>query len=387
MDDGRGWLYLNGCEVLNNARFLANLSAYNRANVSFGTRILATGLDPCPTYHLNPCSNPQWDPIVMTDPATSPWVDLGSPQSQRFIGYWVDDVTVSRIGARAVEQRGQRRGAANFGAWRYQQRELSYSVILCALDQGGMQWGIDWLTEILGGCGPCPELEAMYRLGCPDITTPDQDMWILKGVGLIDAPSWGEPITDKSGCVLRRVTFVLGAADPCRYKCPVVALNRTRVPWNAGACMNGSKWVCGPFPELRLFANMPPAGDLGTTDALVTIEAGVTGSPFFILKGGPNPNGYDSFAPLDWCMQMLVGGLGAHETLTIDSSTERVWHTTAGGVVSDGLRWVIPPALGAPTYFSQAGCASGLVYLEPSSGRCLADDIYITIDSVHRVCL
>lgn len=377
-DNGRGWLWWDNVEILNDNRFLRNVN-------NIGGSVKANFLEACPAYSLDPTSTPQWNAL---DYKRQPWVEPNSPESGRFLGFWVETATVASILERNVEPRGSARGGANFANIRLAHREIAYTVILAALDPFGLQWGYDWLTAHLSGVlsADDTQMRAQFRIGCTDSTNPTAGLWEMRNVGLITAPTWGTPATDRSGCQLMRVSFVVGAEDPCRYKSAASLAAPARIPFTASGCMEATKWLCGPFPELRLSAVVPAPGSVGTADVIVSIRAGGTGTPAMRIRGGLNPaNQPAGSGAIKLITDMVVGGIGPFQTLTIDASNETLT-VSSGTTITDALDLVIPPAKDWPTFMSFTGPSNGMVWVEPLNGCGLAEDIFVGFQTVHRVC-
>jgi hypothetical protein len=238
---GQGWLYINNCEVLNDARFKAYVqqsTCLNCGTIQFGDN--SEDSCPCEALSLDPCSDPQWDPITYPDVTTAPWYDPNRPiESGGFLGFWTLEVTGLDAGhwQRSINQRGSRRGGANLGPLRAGSRTLGWRVVAAACDECSLEYGLSWLEQILTGtCDPCTVSNAFVRVCCTDAADPTRGFYEIWDVGMLDGPKWGgSPLEgSRSMCNLREVSFSLAVGDPCKYRCSTVCLERQVFPVPGG---------------------------------------------------------------------------------------------------------------------------------------------------------
>jgi hypothetical protein len=386
----QGWLWLDDCEIFNDARFEANVKRQALCDPKLGIN----WVKPVPeNFSYDPCQRDTPTKLDYSDPTLNPWYDADHhDESVSFLGYWVEETTFDSTYSRNIEQRGATRPGANFSRLRREHREIAYKVLLAADNDYGLQWGFDWLSEKLAACHPLRLTTAMIRLSAGQPDAIWQDLWTLEGMGITDPLKWGEMPLPLAGCKFREASFVISASDPDRRTCaqtligPEYFYEPGTVPTE---CMDGMKWLCGPFPEERICVEMPGPGQLGFMDGIITIQAGSNGTPVMNIYGGINRWGtYECGDPrLELCMDIRIDNLAPHEKLIVDSTHERVWVSSpkTGFENVDAVKYLIPPEEGIPRYLQLANCESAWIWVEPYTACGLDDETTVTIDYVHRV--
>lgn len=383
MPPALGWLYLNGCEVLNDARLFANMTCRMGDTLAVDLRA-----DPCPVMSLSPCSDPEWETLDYTDITDSPWYDANEAASGEFLGFWVTEFEFPAVISRTTYPRADSRGGSTMGRLKRDQREMPISLVLVADSDRGLRWGWDWLLARLTGCDDCTQIDAMIRLSCGDVDDPTDGLWQLKRVGLLEPPSDDGTPFQRAGCLMREMSFTLVAGDPCRYRCPddlVVEENFT-----IGPCVSPAEYVCPTdLDDYRICAEVAAPGDVFSADVNVLIEAGPDGCPPMRIRGAINPLDLDCGDDrLEECMELTTTALGPYENLLIDSTNERVWWSspdTAGERV-DGTDKILAPPTQAPEFLTVSGCYPAWVWVEPARIGGLSDLTLITVQSITRCC-
>src|SRR5690606_5606622 len=102
-------------------------------------------------------------------------------------------------------------------------REMKLNVLLVGLNEPALMHGFRWLESFLVGCSEsCGEWAFWIRDFCPPDPEldPEEGVYRLDEVALIEGPTWESPVTPRSGCVIRRASFTIAAGDPCMYSPP-----------------------------------------------------------------------------------------------------------------------------------------------------------------------
>ena len=387
MPPAQGWLYVDGCEVFNDARLWHNLGC------RLGDRIAIHKNEPPPEgLSFSPCSDPTWEELDYD--AEDPWFDVNEPTSGDFLGFWVESFEFGAVSKRTPYSLGGSLGGATFGRIEREQREMPIEVLLVATSDAGLRWGFDWLVSKLTGCSDCDDLTALVRLSSPDVEDLTEGMWEIRRVALIDPPSdEGSPL-NFDGCHMRTVSLTLAAGDPCRYRCPddlVVQESFDVSPGSGGyECVSGPEFLCPTdTSDFVICAEVPAPGVVMTADVNVLISAGSDGSGPLRIQGAVNPLSFDCGDDrLEVCMEMVVTGLGPFEQLLIDSSNERVWWSgpSTGFNRMDGIGYVILGDGQSPEFLSVSGCDPAWVWVVPYRFCGLSDMTQVTIQSVTKVC-
>lgn len=239
--------FLNGEEIINNARTLAYLDA------GYGHPSLKVSGCSCPQIReLIECGS---DPYVSPASDPAPWYDSSVPESGDFAGFYVTEFegmgsTYTRPSVEKIT------GGAVLGRLRPQPRTLTWRGFLFGRSDCAVQYGLKWMTANLRGtncvCGGedldlltcCPALletpatsgctsmpEIQRPEACPPFTQPDA-FRTLKNVGLVDGPKIlsQRRVGCSSGCgstscdgdtLLMEIEFSLLAGNPYLYGCPV----------------------------------------------------------------------------------------------------------------------------------------------------------------------
>lgn len=329
-----GYLTWDGCELINDARFLANIGNSSCIDASF------TYADECcPVLALDgECGT--WDPIDMSGIEDSPWYNAADARSTRFLGFWLLDISgldasVWKVGSR---RRGTPFGGSNFTRNLPSHRTLGYRVLMAACDEGGLEYGLRWLENSLihhcecegGGCENC---EISVRSSCADVSVPDEGLYYIRGVRVTDGLRWGPRLFDGRWSDLptqfREVTFALSAGDPCLYGCVNDLVALQDIPWPGGlpACLEMDDWWCNPAYDAAL-CGIVPAPSVGTNAPILEIRAGPDGAPGFLIEGYNDAAGHTCSDPnlpeADLCGSFRTLPLAPNEIMVIDNATHSV---------------------------------------------------------------
>lgn len=170
-----------------------------------------------------------------TDPATDGvcWYDPDVPESADFLGLWVIDLD-------GMQNDGYNRGTSDLGGEGSvftrplrPGKVLTFDVMLFATSCCGMEYGRDWLANVLRGQGCahgtsrfddlCGTTELKVRVCCPDEGASDIGMRIFPTASLTQglARADGER-RDKCCCTYQRFTFVITTGTPDSFGLPEV---------------------------------------------------------------------------------------------------------------------------------------------------------------------
>ncbi|TBO60918.1 hypothetical protein EYS09_03880 [Streptomyces kasugaensis] len=216
------YMDLAGTEIVNSAR----AAVYARA------RGVPVQCDPCPELPAALGDMPYVDPA--TDGA--PWYDRAVPESAGVLGLLglsvagFDSAPVSREPTQLIGD-----GAA-LGPVRRKHREIAYTALLIAVDEGSLSYGLEWLSSTLQGsaCGPatCGGDEMCTFSCCP--VDGERELRHLYDVGLLDWPQVTDTQYLAGGAVLAKVTFSLAAGTPWIYREPLATRSEGWVPLGDG---------------------------------------------------------------------------------------------------------------------------------------------------------
>ena len=293
-----GAAFLNGEEIVNDARTLAYLAAgYGPSNMQIN------GGCACPDIReLIDCdSDPYESPVA--DPA--PWYDSSVPESADFAGF----LTVEFIGLGSTYTRtpiDKVTSGSVLGRLRSGPRPMTWRGYLFGRSDCAVRYGLSWLTAHLKGASCvacngeeldllvcCPDLEdsppvtgcaslpAINRPEiCPPYSQPDA-FRTLKNVGLVAGPrilsqrrmgcssSCGNSACIGDETLIMEIEFTLMAGNPYLYGCPVCLCVEQPFPpisdcddvWFKVADSNNPSGPCG-------VEECPPETDCSLTDSL-----------------------------------------------------------------------------------------------------------------------
>lgn len=338
-------------------------------------------------------------PAVYTNPATddASWYDASIPESIDFLGFMIEDVTQNAITARKITTRLSSSGGGTLGPLRAKERRLDFTVLMFACNESAMEYGFRYLTDALGspGCDDgCTLCDAEFRDSCPSVdgsvASLNKGRWLLKNVGLVDGPIWGDPVVKGANCNIRRVKFSLVSEMPWKFKCPVVEC--ADIPLDPGPadgvnCVNWSTILCG---ENEVSCSVSESLIIGETGLIIKVKAGTV--PLQHIKiairpdkfgyecdEGSRPVGYVRVAP---CDLIYIPYLPASYTLVYDTAVESITVEVPGGGVYDGIPLVSTDEGSPPTYPSLR-CGEFCVSVSVSECSVVGTPT-VSISSVHR---
>ncbi|MFC8723777.1 hypothetical protein [Streptomyces bacillaris] len=201
-----------GCtEIINSSRAAAYAEPH----------CLLTACSPCTGLREAISDPPYTDPV--TDAA--PWYDPAVPESALVLGVMgltaagYSQSTIQRTPLQLVGD-----GAA-LGVARRAHREITYTVLLLALEECALAYGMEWLATALQGApcaGACDGDEIGVYACCP---TGDgtRELRHLYGVGLLEGPTLVSARYEPEG-IIAEVTFTLVAGVPWIYREPLQTL-------------------------------------------------------------------------------------------------------------------------------------------------------------------
>lgn len=248
------------------------------------------------------------------------------------MGFWVEDWQgLEAEFERTANQRGWGYGGSNFTPIRPKHLTMTFTVLLAASTERGLQYGFRWLSTQLYGLDSCDHADLVVFDHCPPTVGDQSDWlwWFIRDAGVLSMPQWADIVIDEKNCVLRRVTFVLGARDPHKYRCPVVCTATTTftVPAPATACApdySWSEWFCNDAIDPICCSIAPPGFDFTGRAAIVHILGGDGGAPPMEISFNSQTFRTISIPP---------GG-----ELIIDSSRHQI--TFSGDTIGDGSAYV-----------------------------------------------
>jgi len=404
------WLYTTSdtgtCEIFNGERLLANLRHTDACGIftvsgtdcKWSNGIFPLMLD---VGSLDGNGVNDWPYLDFTGGVTdlsnpAPWWDgvNGSPSSRGY-GFWIEEWTGldSAHVTRAVSQRAGRLGGANFGPLTSGSRVWKMNVILVGADGGALEAMFRWLeTTLFDCCNACGGEEMLIRTSCPPQSEPAVDVYRARGAALIEGLTWEEPPIERLGCLMRRVSFTIGVADPCLYACAESCVNQQPFDFLA-PCVPIHLWIgcnvtCAEMEPYRICCPIDAASQ-GLTSPVVTLEnEGTLPTSAVRIYGMTDPLNIGC----DPCSLVVQQNIVTHpippgSALRIDSSQRKVLFRSpdTGQEWVDGTAFLNPEPGFAPSFLSLAGGLPGWVAVEPVSFCGSLDDLLISVDIVSRV--
>lgn len=281
-----GWLWVDGTEVLNDGRLVANLPC------TIGALQLDVHEEPCASLMVDPVTG---SPLASGSVTDNPWYHAAHPESERFFGYYVLDSSLDSSSVRSPQARGFARGGSNMGRTLRRQREVAYEIVLVGEDDAALRWGFDWLAQRFDPANGCDTATVLIRTSCDDDDYAD-GIWELREVGIIDPLEWGDAALRRSGCSIRQATFTIAAGDPWRYSTDsATEFDAVTMPLNDGCAASGEEavstqldFVCpDELPDQTLVAVIPGPGPVGQVDVSVVIDGTVEGAAAMRVRSAP----------------------------------------------------------------------------------------------------
>lgn len=280
--------FLNGEEIINNARTIAYL------NAGYGPPGLnVIGGCACPNLReLIECDEEPYSTPV-DDPA--PWYDVSVPESGDFSGFYVE--TFEGLGSTFQRSSFEKiTGGSALGRLRAEARTMTWKGYLFGRSECAVQYGLRWLTAQLRGaecaCGGedldllicCPSVTGatpvtgclpsqMEPFACPPFVQPNA-FRTLKNVGLFEGPTilsqrqtgCGSGCTEdrcEPSSLIIEIEFSLLAGNPFLYGCPVCLCVEESFPDSPDPTDLFIKVIDGgEFPAACLDPTCPPPADI-----------------------------------------------------------------------------------------------------------------------------
>lgn len=341
---------LAGVEIINNGR----------AHVYATARGVPVTCEPCPEIAGAVGDLPYRDPV--TDDA--PWYDPQIPQSAGVLGVMglavagFDRGTTERAPVQLVGD-----GAA-LGVLRRTHREIGYTVLMIAISDCALSYGLEWLSAALlgGACdgGACAGDQLCMFSCCP--TGSDTELRHVYDVGLLDSPQVTQTQRLSNGIILATITFALAAGNPFVFREPLAA-STSWVDLGGGVvadldpdavydlcqppppCLDDPTCPPPPLPPLPPMPISPcyPTGvdtfkgsviSLGVLDQpqwletvpVVEVQTGASEMRRLVIRGWANPQGIpcaDVTDPCSACWHITIPYLPPGSVLTVDGRTQR----------------------------------------------------------------
>lgn len=297
-------------EFVNGSRTAANLRASNNARFSnvdqfAGCRALKYAPSTITVTPPSTISCQAWDPMVYTQ-AAAPWYsDWGIAPPGTVYGLYITDVTGldGEHYKRTTTALASGRGGARYGHLRSDGRVCKFNVQLLGATEIDLEHLFRWMEVQLNSCCDIGG-NMIFRRYCPDLAGYDDGslaveantgiltagLTMAKGGVLLEGPTWENPISEDSGCVIRTASFTIGFSDPCLYVVDETLGTTTFVDMTAGSftALVGSVVGDAPLPAQAnplawtSLAAMPAypisvvrtrSDYIGTASAIVTLSS------------------------------------------------------------------------------------------------------------------
>lgn len=384
----------NPVEILNGARtasYLADVASVPVVDIS---DVLAFG--GCEAYTLKPCTVQddltvdEWLPMGFTtvdsDDEPAPWYDgVPGSASTEALGFWIEEWT-GLDGAhhtRTVKPVGSRPSGARFGPQAAKHRTWKMNVVLFGQTERGLEYLFRWLEQtLLSCCDPCAETAWWVRLTCPELYDPEDGVYMVRNVALLEGPTWEDEPVPGAGCAARRVSFTVGVGDPCLYAPQEVVALAQSLDVNDEIQNNGDfppntvtskpinyRPACDSISASNRISALVPAGTIGFTAPIVQIRTGSGGGlPELRVLCIEDMTGTTD----DGCYGKVVGEvdlarLPKNSEIFIDFGRREVLYrdSSTGGYVP-GWAYVMPNSTNRKRWGSLT-CRDGYVVVEQNS--------------------
>lgn len=325
-----------------------------------------------------------WQPITFS--GTNPW-DNGSLDAADALGFYIEEWT-GLDGAHHVRSAvgvGAHRGGAHFGPQSHRHRTMKINVLLLGTSERGLNYLFRWLEQqLLNCCTACGSQDMYLREKCPILThytaSEFEEGWgRMRRVALLDGPTWEAAPAVDAGCYIRRVSFTLGAGDPCIYGTPATETTATSLISGVTLAASATPAACnawaGTSRQVTATLDVP---DFGSVAPKITItspfEADSSGAPkslpdlriFGLAQYGGAP-------ACDPCESPRVGELilsgfeaaGAEIVIDMAARTVQYRQQMSGEPWQDGTRFLARQARSTKRWWSFVACNTGCVYVEP----------------------
>lgn len=397
-------LFAYGCSLEINAQRTA---AYlDSANTTCDAGDLKSRIDltcDCPPLHwAQDDTTGVWSSATYTNPVTdqAPWYDADIPESAQFLGFMIEDVKQdSAVSGRTFSTRLSSSGGGTVGPVRNKERRLDFSVLMFACNEAAMEYGFRFLNDTLmsPGCDDgCTLCDAEYRDSCPPIDNGpeaaalDKGRWILKNVGAVIGPVWGDNPLSGSACNIRRVQFTLVSELPWKFKCPVPVCTEVALagyPADGVDCVNWSDILCGK-QEVSCTVSEPLI--IGETGLIIEVQAGDVPLQHIEIAVRPDPYGYEAnegtrpvgYVRTEPCDLIYLNELPPNSRLVYDTAVEEIKVVLPGGGEIDGTIFVSTEE-GYPPSFPTLRCGDFCISVSVSECSVVGSP-YVSISSVHR---
>lgn len=354
----------------------------------------------CASLDFNPCTG-----AALTYGATpadgvypAPWYDNLANGADTFLGWIVSDVDGFDYAhySRSVNQRAQ--DGANFTPMRASGREITYTLIGTALDEVGMNYGMNWLaTNLLSLGGRCSYGRVLVKPWC-DGSDLESGLFELREVALTQAPSWTENYLAEKGCMVREARFTIVAGDPCLYGCRSTCSNASGLTFPATdfsavcAGVTIQELICGPLPVALSGANaavccsIPAVAVIDSRAATVTISANGTVGPFTVetYSALPGTSCATVVGNVDlYVGRVSIGRLYAGQSVQIDGVSRQVFYRASASSdwePNDSLLLIEEGDF--PCFPRAAGCDDLVIAVRPGTACPSPGTFSVKIESV-----
>lgn len=355
----------------------------------------------CPPLHWVFDDNDVPQPATYTTPEAdqAPWFDASIPESGDFFGFLIEEVTQgASVASRSVTTRVSSSGGGVIGPLRNRERRWDFTVLMFACNELAMEYGFRYLTDALGtqGCSDgCTLCDAEFRDSCPQVdgTNPslNKGRWLLKNVGLVEGPIWGEnPVNNGQGCNIRRATFSIASEYPWKFKCPVTECSNVALagyPSDGTNCDNWSEILCG---KQEVSCSVSEGLIIGETGLIIEVQAGSVPLQHIEIAIRPDKFGYEcdagtrppGYTRSDPCDLIYIPEIPASSRLVYDTSVELVQVILPGGGITEGISYIATDE-GRPPTFPTLRCGEFCVSVAVSECSVIGSPT-VTISSVHR---
>lgn len=387
-----------GCDLEINA---AATSAYVTAQCDIcdpeilGTLVLTNDCDPL----LWTTGNPPL-PVVYDTPATdpAPWYDVAIPESARFLGYRVLNVTKANPLERSVTKLisniavnptfGTYNIGGVLGPFRPLAQRYNFQMLLFACDELAMEYGYRYLeAKLFDACGegedPCSIYDIEFRNTCQHLdSSPTQSevlagRWFLKNAGLVEGPVWGDDPLPGMRKYIRRADFSIVSEQPWTYGTATGLTSEEEFPAiGTDAC--GSPTLDGFFCDrLAISETLNTNSTPGTLSFLVEIHADdyTMQDVTISINSGACPGGAEIYS-------LHIDRIPPENTFTFDPSTNTLL-MTSGVTTVDGAPF-IDVTDGPITFPALEGLTGSYCVIVEADECSIRPDTWVSITQVIR---
>jgi hypothetical protein len=330
--------------------------------------IVSITQSPCRQFEFPIIVNDQW------------WYDPDRLESEEFLGVIITKISgLDSPLTRQPSAHGAGWGGSVLGPLRAKQRDLKFEAVIYGSTCRGTEYGKRAIIDALrGGCGSgCSLDEVEIWTCCPEDIDDFEPKWRLKDTGLTSGPTDLGPVTEGSGCLIRKIEWTMSSEQPWLYRPTEAVLVNEQFGIPDYPCMDVCDWI---WTEHTIDTVVESFG-MGETSVILMIDSGEsTFSGDFAVWDMP-------FVETDRPKYTFsVRDIPAHHSLVISGSTDQIAiiNNVNGSLNFDGGRYIRTDE-GVPFRFISVPGSCPDITIRLTTTTATSDILSsLTIYTVHR---